>query len=111
MPADSFYRYKSDANAKAAALRAEGYAVRVRKGRADHKGEWIVIATRRKAGTKAERKKNASKRSKQKRIAEALKKFLRAQNPASIKKYSGAKITRHKGGRISITPVKVTKKR
>lgn len=62
--------------------------------------------------TKAQRKKNASKRSKQRRVSEALKKFLRAvnKNPASMKHYSGAKITRHKGGRISIMPLKVAKK-
>lgn len=62
--------------------------------------------------TKAQRKKNASKRSKQKRISKALKTFLRSvKNPASMKKYGGAKIRKNKGGSITIIPVKLPKAR
>ena len=54
--------------------------------------------------TKAQKKANASKRSKEKRVAEALKKFLHAQNPAV--KTAGASVVRLKGGVIKITPIK-----
>ena len=54
--------------------------------------------------TKAQKKVNASKRAKQKRIATALKKFLHAQNPAV--KYDGAAIVKLKGGAVRITPIK-----
>jgi hypothetical protein len=54
--------------------------------------------------TKAQKRVNASKRSKQRRIAKALRTFLKAQNPAS--KYAGAKIRRNKGS-ITIIPIKL----
>ncbi len=54
--------------------------------------------------TRLQRRMNASKRSKQKRIAKALQKFLKAQNPAA--RFSGAKIRRNKGS-ITIIPIKL----
>ena len=54
--------------------------------------------------TKAQRRANASKRSKQKRISRALQKFLKASNPAG--KFAGAKIRRNKGS-ITIIPIKL----
>jgi hypothetical protein len=54
--------------------------------------------------TKRARRLNASKRSKQKRMATALRKFLKAQNPAA--NYAGAKIRRNKGS-ITIIPIKL----
>jgi hypothetical protein len=54
--------------------------------------------------TKAQKRQNASKRAKEKRVALALKKFLHAQNPAV--KTAGASIVRLKGGTIKITPIK-----
>ena len=58
--------------------------------------------------TKLQKKVNASKRSKKKRIAVALQKFLKTQNPAA--KYAGAKIQRNKGS-ITIIPVKLPQAR
>jgi hypothetical protein len=57
--------------------------------------------------TKAQKRVNASKRSKQRRIAKALRTFLKAQNPAS--KYAGAKIRRNKGS-ITIIPIKLPRR-
>ena len=57
--------------------------------------------------TKAQKRANASKKSKQRRIAKALKTFLKAQNPAA--KYAGAKIQRNKGS-ITIIPVKLPRR-
>jgi dGTP triphosphohydrolase len=54
--------------------------------------------------TKAQKRVNASKKSKQKRMAAALRKFLKAQNPAA--NYAGAKIQRNKGS-ITIIPIKL----
>jgi len=54
--------------------------------------------------TKAQRRANASKRSIKRRVAKALQKFLKAQNPAA--KFAGAKIRRNKGS-ITIIPIKL----
>jgi hypothetical protein len=54
--------------------------------------------------TKAQKRANASKGSKRRRVAAALKKFLKAQNPAA--KFAGAKIRRNKGS-ITIIPIKL----
>jgi hypothetical protein len=59
--------------------------------------------------TKAQKKQNASKRAKEKRVALALKKFLHAQNPAV--KYDGAAIVKLKGGAVRITPIKAKRGR
>jgi hypothetical protein len=58
--------------------------------------------------TKAQKRANASKRSKQRRVAASLKKFLSSVAPA--KKYSGAALRRNPGGSITITPLKAVKK-
>jgi hypothetical protein len=57
--------------------------------------------------TKLRRRLNASKRAKQKRIAKALRAFLKTQNPAM--KCAGAKIRRNKGS-ITIIPIKLPKR-
>jgi hypothetical protein len=57
--------------------------------------------------TKAQKRANASKRSKQKRVAKALREFLKTQNPAM--KCAGAKIRRNKGS-ITIIPIKLPKR-
>jgi hypothetical protein len=54
--------------------------------------------------TKAQRRVNASKRSAKRRIAKALQKFLKSQNPAA--NYAGARIRRNKGS-ITIIPIKL----
>jgi hypothetical protein len=54
--------------------------------------------------TKAQKRVNASKRSTKRRVAKALQKFLKAQNPAA--KFAGAKIRRNKGS-ITIIPIKL----
>ncbi len=51
------------------------------------------------------KKKNASKRSKVKRMSTALKAWLKRQNPA-MKKARGVRVQRLKGGVIKLTPVK-----
>jgi hypothetical protein len=61
------------------------------------------------AQRRAQKKQNASKRAKQKRVATALKKFLHAQNPAV--KYDGAAIVKLKGGAVRITPIKAKRGR
>lgn len=58
----------------------------------------------RKAPTKAQKRANASKRSKLKRVAKALKTYLAQQNPGM--KLAGAAIQKLKGGVIKITPIK-----
>lgn len=54
--------------------------------------------------TKTARRLNASKRSKQKRMTEALRKYLQQQNPGT--KLAGAKVQKLKGGVLKITPIK-----
>ena len=66
--------------------------------------EYITGNPARRRPTKAQKRVNASKRSKQRRIARALRSFLKAQNPAS--KYAGARIRRNKGS-ITIIPIKL----
>ena len=58
--------------------------------------------------TKLQRRVNASKKSKRKRVAVALQKFLKAHNPA--RKFAGAKIRHNRGGSITIIPVKLPAK-
>jgi hypothetical protein len=58
--------------------------------------------------TKAQKRANASKRSKQRRVAASLKKFLASVAPA--KKYSGAALRKNPGGSITITPLKAVKR-
>jgi len=54
--------------------------------------------------TKLQKRVNAAKKSKQKRIAAALKKYLQLQNPG--KKIGGAAVQKLKGGALKITPIK-----
>jgi hypothetical protein len=58
--------------------------------------------------TKTARRLNASKRSKQKRMAAALRKYLQQQNPGT--KLAGAKVQKLKGGVIKITPIKANRR-
>lgn len=81
---DRFFRTKTEAKDEASRLRAAGWKVRMRKARADRKGEWIVYTEGRRNPSK--RKKSASKR-----VSAALKKYM-----ASLKKNPGRKV---KGGR------------
>ncbi len=59
--------------------------------------------------TKAQKRLNASKRSKQKRVAVALRKYLQQQNPGT--KLAGAKVEKLKGGVLKITPIKANRAR
>lgn len=58
----------------------------------------------RKNPTKAQKRLNASMRSKRKRMATALRKYLQQQNPGT--KLAGAKVQKLKGGVLKITPIK-----
>lgn len=58
--------------------------------------------------TKAQKRANAAKKSKKRRVATALKKFLHTMNPAS--KCAGAEIRRNKGS-ITIIPIKLKARR
>lgn len=91
------YATKTEAAASAKRQRASGYRgdVRVRR---------VVIRNPSCRLTKAQKKANASKRAKERRVAAALKKFLHAQNPAV--RYDGAAIVKLKGGAVRITPIK-----
>jgi hypothetical protein len=57
--------------------------------------------------TKTQRRANASRRSKQRRVAASLKKFLSTVAPA--KRFSGAALRKNPGGSITITPLKAVK--
>ena len=78
----------------------------------------LVAAEKKRAATRAAKKKNptklqrmvnASKRSKQKRVATALKKYLQQSNPGA--KLAGAKVQKLAGGVIKITPIKANRGR
>ncbi len=62
----------------------------------------------RKKPTKAQKRVNASKRSKLKRVAKALKKYLQQQNPGM--KLAGAAIQKLKGVVLKITPIKANRR-
>jgi hypothetical protein len=55
--------------------------------------------------TKRQRRANASRRSKQRRVSVALKKFLAAVKPSAAKG-AGASFRRNPGGSITIIPLK-----
>jgi hypothetical protein len=59
--------------------------------------------------TKTQKRANASKRSKAKRMANALRKYLKTVNPAM--NLSGAAVVKLKGGAIKITPIKANRAR
>jgi len=59
---------------------------------------------RRKNPTKAQKREKARKASVQRRVAVALAKFLKLQNPSA--KISGAELQKLKGGVLKITPIK-----
>jgi len=65
--------------------------------------------SRRRNPTKAERRLSARKAATDRRVATALAKYLRAQNPGA--KLAGAKVQKLKGGVLKITPVKMNRRR
>lgn len=116
------FKQKRAADSFAKKARAKGYYAGVheeptnsqastKRGRAQRRyvvryetGGGIVSNSARRP-TKLQRMVNASKRSKRKRVAESLKKFLHQTNPGA--KLAGAKVEKLSGGVIKITPIKV----
>ena len=64
----------------------------------------------RKTVTKTQRRLNASKRSKTKRMAKALQGYLKTVLPAGTK-IAGAQVKKNPGGSITIIPVKLPRKK
>jgi hypothetical protein len=106
-------------------MRAKGYFAGIseeptdsqastRRGRA--KRRYIVtydtgsgIMRNRKNPTKAQRATKARKASVARRVASALAKYLKQQNPGT--KLAGAKVEKLKGGVLKITPIKANRAR
>jgi len=65
--------------------------------------------SRRRNPTRAARRLSAKKAATDRRVATALAKYLRAQNPGA--KLAGAKVQKLKGGVLKITPVKMNRRR
>lgn len=61
--------------------------------------------------TKTQRRANASRKSKQRRVSKALKTFLKKVNPGILKRTSGAKLRKNRGGSITIIPIKLGRAR
>jgi hypothetical protein len=60
--------------------------------------------------TKKAKKTRAKRLSKQRRMANALREYLRRTNPAMLKRCkNGAKVQRNPGGTITIIPIKIKK--
>jgi hypothetical protein len=59
--------------------------------------------------TKTQRKANASKRSKQRRVAASLKKFLSTVAPAQARRSGGAVMRRNPGGSFTVKLLKAVK--
>jgi hypothetical protein len=103
-------------NTKVAARRAWSDSAPGRNDRASYVrrgGKWWIETKRNSGGrkmTKAQKRVNASKRSKKRRVATALRKFLHTVNPAIIKRSMGARVRKNPGGTITIIPVKIAKR-
>jgi len=65
--------------------------------------------SRRRNLSKLQQKVRAAKKATDRRVATALAKYLRAQNPGA--KLAGAKVQKLKGGVLKITPVKMNRRR
>jgi hypothetical protein len=102
---------KEVAQSWATDMRAKGYAkVHVKKVGGFWKVVWSRRLTPRSNPTKAQKRVRAAstrkKAATERRVASALAKYLRVQNPGQ--KSSGAKIQKLNGGVIKITPIRST---
>ena len=83
---------------------AGGALTSAQKSKSDYREEGT-----RKNPTKAQKREKTRKASAKRRVAVALKNFLKKANPAG--KYAGAKMQRNKGGSITIIPIKLRRAR
>lgn len=92
---DSEHATLADAQRRRNQFGGYAYEATIRRGRGAVK----------KNPTKAQKREKTRKASAKRRVAVALKNFLKKANPAG--KYAGAKMQRNKGGSITIIPIKL----
>jgi hypothetical protein len=96
---DSEHATLADAQRRRNQFGGYAYEATIRRGRGAVK----------KNPTKAQKREKTRKASAKRRVAVALKNFLKKANPAG--KYAGAKMQRNKGGSITIIPIKLRRAR